>query len=56
MQARYLAFTPVELSPLQVTGILAVAATGYYIFRTANLEKNMFRNGQNPKSTYTIRL
>ncbi|KAH7103387.1 ERG4/ERG24 ergosterol biosynthesis protein [Auriculariales sp. MPI-PUGE-AT-0066] len=50
LQPRYLAFHPVELSPLAVAGILATAATGFYIFRSANGEKNDFRNGRNPKN------
>ena len=50
LQVRYLAFHPVDLSPLGVAGILALVSTGYYIFRTANGEKNDFRNGKNPKS------
>ena len=52
LQPRYLVFNPVELSPLGVAAILAVTATGYYIFRSANGEKNNFRNGKNPKSEY----
>jgi Delta14-sterol reductase len=51
LQARYLAFHPVDLGPIRTAAILAVNALGYYIFRTANSEKNDFRNGRNPKST-----
>lgn len=51
LQARYLAFHPVELGPLWVVAILATNILGYYIFRTANGEKDDFRNGRNPKST-----
>lgn len=50
LQARYLAFHPVELGPLRMAGVLFVNFLGYYIFRTANGEKNDFRNGSNPKS------
>jgi len=50
LQARYLAFYPVELGPFWTFVILAVNVLGYYIFRTANGEKDMFRNGKNPKS------
>jgi delta14-sterol reductase len=50
LQARYLAFHPVELGPLRTAGVLLVNFLGYYIFRTANGEKNDFRNGSNPKS------
>jgi delta14-sterol reductase len=50
LQARSLAFHPVDLGPVKTAAILAVNALGYYIFRTANSEKNDFRNGRNPKS------
>lgn len=50
LQARYLAFTPVELGPVWTTAVFLVNLTGYYIFRDANGEKNDFRNGKNPKS------
>jgi delta14-sterol reductase len=50
LQARYLAFHPVDLGPLRTAAILAVNGLGYYIFRVANSEKNDFRNGRNPKS------
>lgn len=50
LQARYLAFHPVELGPFWTFAILAINVFGYYIFRTANGEKDMFRNGKNPKS------
>lgn len=50
LQARYLAFHPVELGPAGVAGVLATNALGYYIFRAANGEKNDFRNGRNPKN------
>jgi hypothetical protein len=50
LQARYLAFNPVELGPLRSALVFAVHGLGYYIFRTANAEKNDFRNGKNPKS------
>lgn len=51
LQARYLAFKPLELGPIWTTIILLTNLTGYYIFRVANGEKNDFRNGKNPKST-----
>ncbi|KAF8958356.1 ergosterol biosynthesis ERG4/ERG24 [Flammula alnicola] len=50
LQARYLAFHPVVLGPLRTAGVLFVNFLGYYIFRTANGEKNDFRNGLNPKN------
>ena len=50
LQARYLAFHPVELGPIWTLAILGTNLLGYYIFRTANAEKDDFRNGKNPKS------
>ncbi|CAA7263824.1 unnamed protein product [Cyclocybe aegerita] len=50
LQARYLVFHPVDLGYLGVIGVVLVNFVGYYIFRTANAEKNDFRNGQNPKN------
>ena len=50
LQARYLAFMPKDLGLLGTLGVLAVNAVGYYIFRTANGEKNDFRNGGNKKN------
>lgn len=49
LQARYLAFHPVDLGLLGILAVLAVQFVGYYIFRTANVEKNEFRHGRNPK-------
>lgn len=54
LQARYLVFKPLELGPLLTAVVVLVNATGYYIFRAANGEKNDFRNGKNPKSTFLI--
>ncbi len=51
LQARYLAFHPVELGPVRTAAVLCVNLLGYWIFRGANGEKNDFRNGRNPKST-----
>ena len=50
LQARYLAWHPVELGWVKTAAIVATNLLGYYIFRTANGEKNDFRNGTNPKS------
>ncbi|UZJ56770.1 hypothetical protein CBS101457_006090 [Exobasidium rhododendri] len=50
LQARYLAFQPKDLGISGTVGVLAVNLIGYYIFRTANGEKNDFRNGNNPKN------
>ena len=48
--ARYLAFEHYVLDPTGVALVLLVTTTGYWIFRSANGEKNNFRNGRNPKS------
>ncbi|ESK85579.1 c-14 sterol reductase [Moniliophthora roreri MCA 2997] len=50
MQTRYLAFNHVELGPIYTTIILALNSLGYWMFRSANVEKNDFRNGKNPKN------
>ena len=52
LQARYLAFHPVELGPIRTLVVLGTNLLGYYIFRTANAEKDEFRNGRNPKSKF----
>ncbi|KAJ7707612.1 ERG4/ERG24 ergosterol biosynthesis protein [Mycena rosella] len=50
LQARYLVFSPVVLGPVATGGVVMFNLVGYYIFRTANAEKNDFRNGKNPKN------
>jgi Delta14-sterol reductase len=50
LQARYLAWNPVELGGLKLSAIFILHGLGYYIFRSANGEKNDFRNGKNPKN------
>ncbi|TCD64525.1 erg24, C-14 sterol reductase [Steccherinum ochraceum] len=50
LQARYLVFNQVELGPIMTTVVFLVNASGYWIFRAANGEKNDFRNGRNPKN------
>lgn len=47
LQARYLAVYPVHLGVGGILGVLAVQGFGYYIFRSANNEKNRFRNDPN---------
>lgn len=50
LQARYLAVYPVHLGIAGILGILAVQGLGYYLFRSANNEKNLFRkNPDDPK-------
>jgi delta14-sterol reductase len=34
---------PVVLGPFGVAGVLALKGLGYYIFRSANLQKDRFR-------------
>lgn len=49
-QARYLAVHPVHLGLSGTFAVLAVQGIGYYIFRSANNEKNRFRtNPDDPK-------
>ncbi|GAA5813095.1 hypothetical protein MFLAVUS_006563 [Mucor flavus] len=47
LQARYLSDYPVDLSYLHLALIVLVQCTGYYIFRSANSQKDTFR--KNPK-------
>ncbi|KAI8055831.1 ERG4/ERG24 ergosterol biosynthesis protein [Syncephalis plumigaleata] len=49
-QARYLAINPIQLGTLRCIGILTLQAIGYWIFRSANLQKDRFRkNPSDPK-------
>ncbi len=43
LQTRYLAVHPVQLGLVGTLAVLAVQGIGYYIFRGANNEKNIFR-------------
>ncbi|KAL1935543.1 hypothetical protein VTP01DRAFT_4683 [Rhizomucor pusillus] len=43
LQARYLADFPVDLNFFQLAGIVALQFLGYYIFRSANTQKDTFR-------------
>lgn len=54
MGARYLVFKHYVLDPIGTALVLLVAVTGYWIFRSANGEKNDFRNGRNPKSAHHL--
>ena len=40
----------IELGVVGTATVVAVAFTGYWIFKNANGEENDFRNGRNPKS------
>ena len=54
IQARYLAWNHVELGPVWTATIFSLHALGYWIFRSANGEKNDFRNGKNTKNLQYI--
>lgn len=43
LQARYLADFPLDLNFFQLAGIVALQFLGYYIFRSANSQKDTFR-------------
>jgi hypothetical protein len=43
LQARFLVSNPVVLGPLGVAGVLCMKAVGYYVFRSANLQKDRFK-------------
>jgi delta14-sterol reductase len=50
IQARYLAFHPIDLGFAACAGIVALNVIGFYIFRTSNSDKDSFRKHDNPKS------
>ena len=50
LQARFLAFNPVNLGLIWTPLIFTLQAVGYWIFRSSNSEKDEFRRGRNPKS------
>jgi delta14-sterol reductase len=54
LQARYLAFHPVNLGFAGSAAIVALEAIGLYIFRVSNNEKGNFRQGKNPKSASLV--
>jgi Delta14-sterol reductase len=43
LQARYLVLNPVHLGPYGIAGVLVLKGLGYYIFRSANLQKDRFK-------------
>jgi len=55
LQARYLAFSPRELGWVWTAIVCALNFGGYYIFRTANSDKDNFRSGKNPKNFKTLK-
>lgn len=50
LQARYLAFHPIDMGTVAVIATIAVKLIGVWMFRGSNKEKFDFRNGRNPKS------
>jgi delta14-sterol reductase len=48
LQARYLVDHDPNLSLLQIVGILTIYSLGFWIFRSANSQKDLFRS--NPSS------
>ncbi|KAK3190936.1 erg24, C-14 sterol reductase [Lecanicillium sp. MT-2017a] len=46
-QTRYLAVHPLSLGPAGLAGMLSLIGLGFYIFRSANLQKNAFRTNPN---------
>lgn len=50
MQTRYLSVHPVSLGPIGLAGTLGLIVLGFFIFRSANSQKNAFRtNPTDPK-------
>ncbi|KAI9692284.1 MAG: erg24, C-14 sterol reductase [Bathelium mastoideum] len=47
ISARYLSVHPVQLGIPGIVGVVSVQLAGYYIFRAANNEKNVFRTDPN---------
>jgi Delta14-sterol reductase len=43
LQARFLVSYPVVLGPFGIVGVLALKGLGYYVFRSANLQKDRFK-------------
>lgn len=55
LQARYLAFTDVTLSPAHSALIAGTGLLGYYVFRGANGQKNTFRNNPDDPSVRNLK-
>lgn len=47
LQTKYLSTYPVSLGPVGLASVTALLATGFYIFRSANSQKNNFRTNPN---------
>jgi len=50
IQARYLAFANITMTPVHIAVVVFVACMGYYIFRGANGQKNTFRTNPDDPS------
>lgn len=50
MQTRYLSVHPLSLGPAGLAGTLSLIGLGFYIFRSANSQKNTFRTNPNDPS------
>ena len=50
LQARYLADFPRDLHIAHVIAVVALEVMGYYIFRSANSQKDTFRSNPSDKS------
>ncbi|KAF4983087.1 hypothetical protein FZEAL_1416 [Fusarium zealandicum] len=50
LQTRYLAVHPVSLGPLGLASMMTLIGVGYYVFRSANSEKNAFRTNPDDPS------
>ena len=48
LQSRYLSLIEINLSNVAVSIIIGVMTTGFYIFKTSNIQKNKFRQGKLP--------
>lgn len=49
-QTRYLSMHPVSFGPLGIAGLLSVIGLGFFIFRSANSQKNTFRTNPDDPS------
>lgn len=50
LQARYLVDFPRDMSYYEVAAVLALNGLGYFIFRSANSQKNAFRTNPDGES------
>ncbi|KAL3964975.1 hypothetical protein ACCO45_001979 [Purpureocillium lilacinum] len=55
MQTRYLSVHPRSLGPLGLVAMLSLIGAGFYIFRSANSQKNAFRTNPNDPAVANLR-